>query len=256
MARARARPARACTVNYGVYGATSSPEGYGIYGENTALGNHAQIGAPAYGVNAFCADPDGTGVKGICSNGTDAYGVWGYSTTGAAGHFSGKVDITGDLNVGGTKNFKIDHPLDPENMYLVHSCIESSERLNVYSGNVVLDARGEAWVHLPDWFEAINGDFRYNLTPIGAPSPNLYIAQEVANGCFAIAGGVPGTKVSWQVTGVRQDPYALAHPMQVEVEKPEAERGSYLHPELYGQPETRSVEWATKPEAMKELSQR
>jgi hypothetical protein len=241
-------------VNYGVYGATSSPDGYGIYGENTALGNYAQIGAPGYGVRALCADEDGTGVRGECHNGSYAYGVWGRSTTGYAGYFYGTTHVHGDLEVTGSKNFKIDHPLDPENMYLVHSCIESSERLNVYSGNVVLDARGEAWVQLPDWFEAINGDFRYDLTPIGAPGPNLYIAQKIQDGCFAIAGGSPGMEVSWQVTGVRQDPYALAHPMQVEVEKPEAERGSYLHPELYGQPETRSVEWATKPEAMRELS--
>lgn len=41
-------------------------------------------------------------------------------------------------------------------------------------------------------------------------------------------------KVSWQVTGVRQDAYAKAHPLVVEQDKPVAERGYYLHPELFG----------------------
>ena len=49
-----------------------------------------------------------------------------------------------------------------------------------------------------------------------------------------IAGGQSGMKVSWQVTGVRHDAYAKAHPLRVSVRKPSAERGYYLHPELYG----------------------
>jgi hypothetical protein len=32
-------------------------------------------------------------------------------------------------------------------------------------------------------------------------------------------------KISWQVTGIRQDAWANAHRIQVEVEKPERERG-------------------------------
>ncbi|WAC02029.1 hypothetical protein N7U66_19830 [Lacinutrix neustonica] len=52
--------------------------------------------------------------------------------------FTGNMTITGDLNVtgniakgGGT--FKIDHPLDPKNKYLVHSFVESPEMMNIYS---------------------------------------------------------------------------------------------------------------------------
>ena len=48
-------------------------------------------------------------------------------------------------------------------------------------------------------------------------------------------------KVSWQVTGVRQDAYAKAHPLQVEQDKPAAERGRYLHPVDFGLPESRGL---------------
>jgi hypothetical protein len=106
--------------------------------------------------------------------------------------------------------------------------------MNVYNGNIVLDDQGEALVTLPDWFEALNRDFRYQLTAIGGPGPNLYVAQEIAGNQFQIAGGAPGLKVSWQVTGIRQDPYAEAHRIPVEEDKPQKEKGAYLHPEEYG----------------------
>jgi hypothetical protein len=144
----------------------------------------------------------------------------------------GKFDV-----VGGPKNFKIDHPLDPANKYLYHAAQEAPEVQNVYNGVVTLDASGEAVVSLPDYFEALNtGPFRYQLTAIGAPMPNLYIAQEIQDNTFRIAGGEPGKKVSWEVTAVRNDPYLRDHPFQAEEPKPEDERGTYLYPEGYGQP--------------------
>ena len=51
-------------------------------------------------------------------------------------------------------------------------------------------------------------------------------------------------EVSWQVTGIRQDPYLEAHPMKVEEDKPQDERGLYLHPEVYGQPKEKGIEYA------------
>ena len=152
--------------------------------------------------------------------------------------FSGLVQANGGLNVTGSfnapnKSFKIDDPIDPANKYLYHSSIESSEMMNLYSGTVALDKRGGAWVQLPDWFEALNKDFRYQLTAIGAPGPNLYIAKEISGNRFRIAGGKAGMKVSWQVTGVRHDEWANAHRVQVEVEKAGKERGTYLYPELF-----------------------
>jgi hypothetical protein len=148
---------------------------------------------------------------------------------------SGDLDVAGAI-AAGTKDFKIDHPPDPTNKYLYHSSVESSEMMNIYTGNAVLDSSGEAVVSLPNWFEAVNTDFRYQLTAVGAAAPNLHVAQEIANHQFQIAGGVPGMKVSWQVTGVRHDAYAKVHPLMVEVEKRERERGTYMPPEAFGKP--------------------
>jgi hypothetical protein len=184
----------------------------------------------------------------ICSNpNTDCYGVWAEGTSygvlsmaPVAGQFQGDVNVVGTL----TKSagaFKIDHPLDPANKYLTHSFVESPDMMNIYNGTIVLDGKGEAWVSLPGWFEALNRDFRYQLTAIGVPSPNLYIAAEVSGNRFKIAGGQPSAKVSWQVTGIRHDAYAEANRLAVEEDKPAADRGFYLHPEALGQPSTKSI---------------
>src|SRR5882762_7360391 len=152
----------------------------------------------------------------------DCYGIMAQGSN-VGGFFLGQIGIlvwgpsilNGNVNVIGTLSksaggFKIDDPLDPANKYLTHSFVESPDMMNIYNGTVLLDGSGEAWVVLPTWFEALNRDFRYQLTAIGAPSPNLYIAVEVTGNRFQIAGGRPGAKVSWQVTGVRHDAYAEA----------------------------------------------
>ena len=192
------------------------------------------------------------------------FGLWGiyYDDSGAQGsadtmywqQTTGVTEMslefeTGNLFVNGTvtaplKLTKIDHPLDPTNKYLYHSSIESSEMVNIYSGNASLDAGGEAVITLPEWFEAVNNDFRYQLTAIGGAAPGLHVAQEISEHQFRIAGGAPGLKVSWQITGVRHDGYAKAHPMVIEAEKPEKERGHYLHPEAFGQPRPTQEELA------------
>jgi hypothetical protein len=154
-----------------------------------------------------------------------------------AGYFVGKVHVTGNLSKGGG-GFTIDHPLRPEEQYLSHSFVESPDMLNVYNGNVTLDGNGEAWVLLPSWFEALNRDYCYQLTAIGVPGPNLYIAAEVRGNRFKIAGGRPRMKVSWQVTGVRGDAYAEANRIPVEEDKPPEEHGTYLHPEAHGLPKS------------------
>jgi hypothetical protein len=167
------------------------------------------------------------------------YGVFGRSmaTEGVnyAGYFAGDVEVTGHLSKG-TGSFKIDHPLDPEHKYLYHSFVESPDMMNIYNGNAMLAADGSAWVELPDWFEALNRDFRYQLTAIGAPGPNLYVAETISANRFRIAGGEPGMTVSWQVTGIRQDPLAEANRVPVEEEKGGDEVGKYLYPEAYGAP--------------------
>jgi len=172
---------------------------------------------------------------------------------GWAGSFTGDVSISGNLNVAGTKNFRIDHPLDPANKYLYHAAVESSEVLNLYSGNVILDGNGEAEIHLPDWFDSLNRDFRYQLTAIGGAAPNLHIAQKIQNRFFTIAGGSAGLEVSWQVTGIRQDAWERAHPMAVERIKPPRERGYYINPELFGAQNERGIDWARYPQLMKRM---
>ena len=147
---------------------------------------------------------------------------------------SGNLTVSGAI-IAGVKDSRIDHPLDPSGKYLNHTSIESSEMLNLYTGNAVLGADGSAAVSLPDWFTLLNDDFRYQLTPIGGFA-QLYIAEEITGNQFRIAGGRAGMKVSWQVTGVRHDAYAKAHPLVVESDKQGEERGHYLHPDAFGQP--------------------
>jgi hypothetical protein len=142
-------------------------------------------------------------------------------------------NITANIINKGAGSFKIDHPLDPLNKYLQHSFVESPDMKNVYDGIAVLDKRGEAWISLPVWFQALNSDFRYQLTSVGSPGPNLFVAEEISANKFKIAGGKPGAKVSWQVTGIRQDAFAKANRIQVEEEKPRDLRGKYMHPEVF-----------------------
>jgi hypothetical protein len=143
----------------------------------------------------------------------------------------GNLDVLGSLTKHGGM-FKIDHPLDPANKYLYHSFVESPDMMNVYNGSVTTDKHGMAVVTLPVYFDALNRDFRYQLTAIGSFA-QATVAKEVENNRFAIRTSKPGVKVSWQVTGIRQDAYANAHPIQVEAEKPAREQGHYLHPELF-----------------------
>lgn len=232
------------TEAVGVYGDGKS--GFGVYG--TAQGSSGT------GVLGTSNNSDGTGVIG--SGDTGVMGVSSSTTGGAAvfgagqeaGLFSGNVDISGFLTKGGG-SFKIDHPLDPANKYLSHSFVESPDMKNVYDGVVTLDVLGGATVTLPAWFGTLNKDFRYQLTSIGTPGPNLYIAAEISNNSFKIAGGTVGMKVSWQVTGIRQDAFALARPVVVEQNKSAKERGRYLHPTLHGHTASESV--VTIPNAAK-----
>ena len=105
---------------------------------------------------------------------------------------------------------------------------------NIYDGNVTTDANGDATVALPAYFETLNKDNRYQLTVIGTFAQAI-VSQEITNNRFSIKSDKPNVKVSWQVTGIRQDPYAAAHRIPAVEDKPAVEKGKYLHPELYGQ---------------------
>ena len=144
----------------------------------------------------------------------------------------GDAFVTGTFT-NATSRLAVDHPTDPQNMVLTHSGVVSSEMLTMYHGMATLDENGEATVKLPDWFESLNKDFRYQLTCIGGWA-RIYIAQKIENNTFVIAGGRPNMEVSWQITAVRNDPYAQSNPIQVETTKNTIQQGQYIHPEAYG----------------------
>ncbi len=215
----------------GVDGRAASSTGRGVYGYATAT-----TGANS-GVYGRSKGSAGHGVYGWAeaTSGTN-YGVYGRtsSVSGYAGYFQGDLHTTGNLSKAGG-SFKIDHPLDPANQYLYHSFVESPDMMNIYNGNITTDAEGLAVVVLPDWFQALNRDFRYQLTVIGQFAQAI-VAQEIEDNRFVVRTDKPQVKVSWQVTGIRQDAYANAHRIPVEEAKPAGERGLYLHPVELGQP--------------------
>jgi hypothetical protein len=135
----------------------------------------------------------------------------------------------------------IDHPLDPANKYLRHAAMESPEVLNFYNGNITTDAQGEAIVALPAYFETLNVDFRYQLTVIDQFAQAI-IGSKIKDNRFTIKTDKPNVEVSWQVTGVRNDPYVRDHPFQSEPDKRPEERGTYLYPEGYGQPQSANLD--------------
>jgi hypothetical protein len=252
-------------TSYGVFGDTNNPLGYGVYGQGPTFGTFGDATSSSgtnYGVYGSASGTSGRGVYGIANSSSGVnYGVRGF-TTSASGY---AVYASGDMGASGTKPFRIDHPADPENKYLIHYASEAPEPQNFYNGVVTLDARGEATVTLPDYFAAINREPRYTLTPIGAPMPRLHVASEIQDHLldvgaravpgeslptcsFRIAGGAPGSKVCWEVKALRNDPWVRTRAgergsLPVEIEKDEHERGKYQHPELYGKPPEKAIDY-------------
>ena len=218
-----------------VYGVSTSSE---LLNWNT-LGVDSVFGVYGVSIAETTGHPYGPmtyGVYGHAIGGRLAHGVYGKAEGAAdfnyAGYFAGSVNVEGQLTKG-SGAFKIDHPLDPENKYLQHSFVESPDMMNIYNGIIITDENGLAVVLMPDYFEALNMEFRYQLTVIGDFAQAI-IGEKIKNGKFTIRTDEPNIEVSWQVTGIRQDPWANAHRIEVEVDKPESERGYYIAPELYG----------------------
>ncbi|HKK21436.1 MAG TPA: hypothetical protein VJ983_08195 [candidate division Zixibacteria bacterium] len=205
------------SASNGVEGYSGSNIASGVYGQNTNSG---------YGV-AGRSNFGGTAVFGDNT-----------SSIGYAGLFNGRLrvngnaTVTGNLVVSGTVtkgggSFRIDHPLDPTHKYLYHSFVESPDMLDIYNGNVVTDSTGFATVTMPDWFEALNRDFRYQLTVMGGGSwARARIAREVDHNRFVIQTDLPNVKVSWQVTGVRHDKWADENRIPIEQQKPASDQNS------------------------------
>ncbi|MEP6675229.1 MAG: hypothetical protein ABJA78_08735 [Ferruginibacter sp.] len=207
----------------GLYSHTNSPgfQGGAIYAVNTGVGGNAIVGEASTDANAWA--------------------ILGVSTLGEAGHFQGNVNVVGTLSKS-AGTFKIDHPMDPANKYLIHSFVESPDMMNVYNGNITTDAKGKAIVTLPSYFEAENIDFKYQLTIVDETKFAMArISKKVSGNKFEIMTDQPNVEVSWQVTGVRNDAYAIAHRIVPEVQKTGKEAGKYIHPELFGQSSDKSV---------------
>jgi hypothetical protein len=215
-------------TNYGVYGyasgAGSTSTNYGIYGTANGSGSSATN----YGIFASTSNTN---------------------SSSFAGFFNGKVHVNGTLSKS-AGTFKIDHPLDPLNKYLSHSFVESPDMMNIYNGNITTDQDGRATVSLPDYFEALNMDFRYQLTVIGTFSQAI-VMEEIKGNQFMIASDKPNVKVSWQVTGVRNDAYAKKNRVIPEQDKPDSEKGKYLNADAFGLPREESLHSVKSEEEIK-----
>ncbi len=252
-------------TTYGGYFHANSTSGRGVYGHTSSASGST------YGGYFESDSTSGYGVYGrnSATSGT-IYGVRGYASTAAGGY---AVYAAGDMGASGVKPFRIDHPSNPENKYLLHYAAESPEVINFYRGTVMLDERGEAVVELPAYFGMINKTPSYQLTAVGAPMPNLHVAEEISEEAlsageqagpadaspicwFRIAGGVSGAKVSWEVKAVRNDLRMRLHGAPVEREKTGPERGKYQHPEYYGQPPEMGTDFQTEGHARCEENHR
>src|SRR6266851_4342394 len=195
----------------------------GVYGEGPI------VGVAGFVTHATTVPAESVGVYGSGSNNSNlgAIGVLGVSDT-----------YFGVWGSGGNAGVVAFNPHNDHAAYLASDCCAAW-----FTGDVVVTGT----------LSKGHNKFRYQLTPIGSPGPNLYIAEEISNNRFKIAGGASTMKVSWQVTGIRQDAWAKAHPMQVEEEKSVEERGHYLHPELQGAPKEKSIEHILHPRRTQQI---
>lgn len=130
--------------------------------------------------------------------------------------------------------------------------------MNVYNGNITTDENGYATVHLPDYFEALNREFRYQLTvigtldpPVGDGFPQAMVTQKIQANRFIVRTDHPRVEVSWQITGVRKDAWAEANRIPVAVDKSPDQRGRYVHPEAFGLPASKSMDTKREPEPVR-----
>lgn len=206
------------------------------YGYNLTSGTDGSFGSPNEGMLGRGRN----GHDGVTANALDGgKGLVAVSSGGLSAFVIGDMQVTGSLSKAGG-SFKIDHPLDPTNKYLYHSFVESPDMKNIYDGTITTDEAGRALVVLPPYFEALNADFRYQLTVIGQFAQAI-IETKIKGNRFTIRTDKPNVEVCWQVTGIRIDPWAQKNRIPVEVDKSEGERGYYLHPEVYGLGDAQSV---------------
>jgi len=237
-------------ITYGVYGLNSSTSGRGVYGEALAV-----IGQ-TYGVYGLSDSTGGRGVYGYAA-GTGAAsspnGVRGFCSTATLGF---AVFASGDMGASGVKPFRIDHPFDPENKYLLHYSSESPFPQNFYNGNITTDADGFAWVELPEYFAEINTNFKYQLTVIGKSFAQAIVSEEISENRFQIQTNQPNVKVSWEVKADRNDLRIKANRPTDEREKTGLEKGKYQHPEYYNLPKEMGMDYDAERESRAAVADR
>lgn len=207
----------------GVRGFTTKDDGYGVLGQ---MGVNGSLG--------------GAGVRGEISNlNGNGIGVYGFAV--GAGQFA--IFANGDHGGTGLKSFLIDDPEDPTNKMLRHYCTEGSQPLNAYSGNVVTDGQGLAWVTLPSYIDDINKDFRYQLTILdeGEDFVQVKVSKKINGGRFQVRTSKPGVEVSWRLEGVRNDLRVQKYGYSDVVDKPAGWKGKYLRPDLYNVEANRGI---------------
>jgi hypothetical protein len=118
---------------------------------------------------------------------------------------------------------KIDHPSHLLTESIFHAQVESNEYRLVYFGTKTCNASGEAAVAMPSWFADICDvdEVSYALTPVSLYKP-YYVKTPISSGSpmtFVIAGGELNSIVSWQISALRKDKFALDSPIVVEQDK-------------------------------------
>ncbi|MFN8496958.1 MAG: hypothetical protein U0641_03815 [Anaerolineae bacterium] len=217
-------------------------DGPGGGGGNDGIRVTIQGNSSTSAIVARANGDNSNGIVGIARNGSSPYAIWGQGNDDWAGYFSGNVRITGSLDQG-LAAVKMDDPRAPTERYINQASVVGGEMLTLYSGNATTDAKGEAVVKLPDYVEAIAKDFRYQLTPIGQFAQAI-VAKELGGGEFVIRTDKPNVKVSWQVSGVRSDPSALASRYKTVEDKTGDAKGTYLNPQAFGQSKSLGVDAA------------
>jgi hypothetical protein len=255
-AAAGAFPNLTSSTDIGVYGSAANAGVVGVSQAGSGVRGHSATSSGVLGYSTATTTGGTVGVGntiGVFANSvtlgtatvpTTRYGIYGQAsgaTTNWAGYFNGNVSVVGSI-AKGSGTFKIDHPLDPEHKYLYHSFVESPDMMNIYNGNITTDANGYATVEMPGYFDALNKDFRYQLTVIGTFAQAI-VKNEMQGNTFTIQTNQPNVKVSWMVTGVRHDKYAEAHRVVAEVPKEAENQGRYLHAKEWGQPEEREINY-------------
>jgi hypothetical protein len=149
--------------------------------------------------------------------------VW-YASGGVARLWSGndKVTVTpGGALTAAVKNFRIDHPIDPEHRLLIHACLEGPENAVYYRGQGRLEG-GRARVQLPDYFEALVRPDGRTVVLTSCCEENepisVLAASGIVDGAFDVRAADdrnPEQLFYWEVKAVRAD----VEPLETEEHK-------------------------------------